>query len=206
VAVRPGDETGETGDPRAERDQLLEALKAAFVEGRLGKDELVHRVGQALAAYDELDGLAADLPARRAAARPAGPAPASSVVESPEVTREAYNRGLVARCTFGGAGAVMVAVFIVVTAVSGNPFVGFIAGGALGAVVLVFIGAISTLLLWALESSGGGSSRRKRPPRARSAQRMAAAEQPGQPRRDPRHTTEATRDRHLTRDGLHAWA
>jgi len=159
VATRPGDQTN---DPRAEREQLLEALKAAFVEGRLDQDELVHRVGQVLAAYAELDAIAADIPARR----PAGPAPARapgpSAVEPPEVARRAYNRGLVARCTFGGAGAVGVAVAIVVTAVSGNPFVGFVAGGALGAVMLVFIGTISTLLLWALESSGGG--KRPKPP------------------------------------------
>lgn len=204
MAARPDDETG---DRRAGREQLIEALKAAFVLGRLDKDEFDHRLGQALAAYAELDAIAADIPAGPAPEMAPAPSPESPAGEPPEVARQAYNRGLVARCTFGGAGAVMVAVFILVTALSGNPFFGFIAGGALGAVMVVFIGAISTLLLWALESSGG-SSRRNRPPRgrARSAQRVAAAEQPGEPRRDRRQTTEATRDRHLTRDGLQAWA
>src|SRR5215468_1729716 len=83
MAVRPGDETGQTGgvDPRTDREQVIEALKAAFVQGRLGRDEFDQRVGQALAAYAELDALTADIPATRPTAPPAA--------EEPQVTREA---------------------------------------------------------------------------------------------------------------------
>jgi hypothetical protein len=56
----------------ADREQVIGVLKAAFVHGRLGKDELTARVGQALAArtYADLATLTADLPAGLAAAEP----------------------------------------------------------------------------------------------------------------------------------------
>jgi hypothetical protein len=149
MAARPGDETNETGDPRADREQVLQALKAAFAQGRLGQDEFVQRVGQALAAYAELDALTADIPVT--------PPPVSSAAESSAVTREAYNRGLVARGAMGGAGGVMLLTMIVGTVVSHNPFIGFMLGGVLGAFMAVLLGAFLTLILWVLESSGGRS-------------------------------------------------
>ena len=56
----------------ADREQVIGVLKTAFVQGRLGKDELNARVGQALAArtYADLAALTADLPAGLAAAEP----------------------------------------------------------------------------------------------------------------------------------------
>jgi hypothetical protein len=49
----------------ADREQVVEALKGAFVQGRLTRDELDARVGQALAARTgaELAELTADIPA-----------------------------------------------------------------------------------------------------------------------------------------------
>ena len=48
----------------ADRDRVIDGLKAAFVQGRLDQDEFDHRVGQALASrtYAELAALTADLP------------------------------------------------------------------------------------------------------------------------------------------------
>jgi Domain of unknown function (DUF1707) len=62
----------------ADRDRVVFALKAAFVQGRLDKDELDARVGQALASrtYAELAALTADLPAGPADV-PAGPVAAA---------------------------------------------------------------------------------------------------------------------------------
>jgi hypothetical protein len=62
----------------ADREQVVDALKAAFVQGRLSKSELVARAGQALESrtYAELAGTTAGIPAGRPAAPPAGP-PAS---------------------------------------------------------------------------------------------------------------------------------
>ena len=65
----------------ADREQVVAALQAAFVQGRLDKDELDARVGQAFASrtYAELAALTADLPAgpeptaaRRVPAVPSG--------------------------------------------------------------------------------------------------------------------------------------
>jgi Domain of unknown function (DUF1707) len=56
----------------ADREQVIGTLKAAFVQGRLGKDEFELRAGQALASrtYAELAALTADLPAGLADAVP----------------------------------------------------------------------------------------------------------------------------------------
>jgi len=58
---------------RADRDEVIGVLKAAFVEERLTKDEFDVRVGQALTSrtYAELDAVTADLPTRSAATQPA---------------------------------------------------------------------------------------------------------------------------------------
>jgi hypothetical protein len=59
----------------ADREQVIEALKAAFVHGRLTKAELDTRAGQALAArtYADLATLTADIPGEPATARPTRP-------------------------------------------------------------------------------------------------------------------------------------
>ena len=78
----PGDEiaagTGGRGHLRAShagREQVIGALKAAFVQGMLAKDEFDLRVGQAFAArtYADLAAVIADLPAGLAAAQPLTP-------------------------------------------------------------------------------------------------------------------------------------
>ena len=68
----------------ADREHVIDTLKTAFVEGRLSKDELDARAGQAFTArtYAELAALTADIPAdppaprppRRSARRRGGPA------------------------------------------------------------------------------------------------------------------------------------
>ena len=59
----------------AEREQVIDTLKNAFVHGRLTRDELDARAGQALAArtHADLAALTADIPAGLAAAGPARP-------------------------------------------------------------------------------------------------------------------------------------
>lgn len=60
---------------RADREQVVEVLKAAFVEGRLDRDEFGLRAGRALVSRTcaELAGLTADIPVRLVWARPRGP-------------------------------------------------------------------------------------------------------------------------------------
>ncbi len=83
----PGDEmaAGAAGRGRlrashADREQVIDTLKAAFVQGRLSKDELDMRVGQALASrtYADLDMVSADIPAGVVAAPPLAPARAQA--------------------------------------------------------------------------------------------------------------------------------
>lgn len=61
----------------ADREQVIETLKAAFVQERLDRDEFDLRVGQTFASrtYAELAALTADVPARLIRARPPAPAP-----------------------------------------------------------------------------------------------------------------------------------
>ena len=58
----------------ADREQVIEVLKVAFVQGRLTQDQLDTRVGLALGSrtYADLADLTADIPAGSAAAQPAG--------------------------------------------------------------------------------------------------------------------------------------
>jgi DUF1707 SHOCT-like domain len=59
----------------ADREDVIDTLKNAFVQGRLTRDELDVRAGQALAArtHADLAALVADIPADPAAARPGRP-------------------------------------------------------------------------------------------------------------------------------------
>ena len=79
----PGDEMaagaagrGPMRASHADREQVIEALKDAFVHGRLNRDELDARAGQALAArtYAELAAVTADIPPAPAAVRAGAPA------------------------------------------------------------------------------------------------------------------------------------
>jgi Domain of unknown function (DUF1707) len=79
VVAGPGDEMaagaasrGRVRASHADREHAIEVLKAAFVQGRLTKEELDTRVGQAFASRTraELAAVTADIPAESAAARP----------------------------------------------------------------------------------------------------------------------------------------
>lgn len=80
--------TGAHGHLRAsdaDREQVVDILKAAFVQGRLNIDELGLRAGQALASrtYAELSATIADIPAPPLAApRPPNPARPAGLASS----------------------------------------------------------------------------------------------------------------------------
>jgi hypothetical protein len=75
IAPAAGD-NGQLRGSRADREHVISMLKAAFVQGLMGKDEFDLRVGRALAprTRTELAALTADLPAGLTAAPPPGPA------------------------------------------------------------------------------------------------------------------------------------
>jgi len=80
--TEPGDElaAGAGGQglrtSRADREQVVDVLKTAFVQGRLDRDEFGLRVDRALVSptYADLAAITADIPARLARARPPEPA------------------------------------------------------------------------------------------------------------------------------------
>jgi hypothetical protein len=79
MTTGPGDEEAAGGPgygrfraSQADREQVIAALKAAFIQGRLTKDEFDLRAGRALGSrtYAELAALTADLPAGPASGAP----------------------------------------------------------------------------------------------------------------------------------------
>lgn len=126
---------------RADREQVVDVLKTAYVQERLTEDELDARVGRALAArtYADLDALTADVPAIPARpdltqppdlARSPGPAsvrrPGNLTWNRPTKTVFKFSIGTVAAITLavsvvagvadGPGAAVMVAVFFTIVA------------------------------------------------------------------------------------------
>src|SRR5215472_12170495 len=83
MVTGPGDElaASATGRERlrashADREQVIDALKVAFVHGMLAKDEFDLRVSQTLSSrtYGELAAVTADLPVKPTSAEPPRPA------------------------------------------------------------------------------------------------------------------------------------
>ena len=74
----PADQTPGAGDrsrlrtSRADREQVIDVVKAAFVQGRLAKDEFDQRIARVFASrtYADLAYLTADIPAGLARAQP----------------------------------------------------------------------------------------------------------------------------------------
>ena len=65
---------GQLRASQAEREDVIDALKAAYVVGRLTEDEFETRVGQAFGSrtHADLASITADIPAEPAAVQPAG--------------------------------------------------------------------------------------------------------------------------------------
>jgi hypothetical protein len=94
----------------ADRDQTIDVLKAAFVQGRLTKDEFDARVGATLASrtYADLAAHTADLPARLPGGKPAGkPAPGPAW---PQMTKAVRSRACVIIAAGRRAGSFCLAV------------------------------------------------------------------------------------------------
>jgi Domain of unknown function (DUF1707) len=88
----PGDEiaAGTAGRGRlrashADREQVIDNLKAAFAQGRLAKEEFEARIGEALVSrtYAELAAVVCDVPAGPPVARPSKPARAQDLKPVP---------------------------------------------------------------------------------------------------------------------------
>jgi hypothetical protein len=98
----------------ADRDQVIDILKAAYVQGRLAKDELDTRVSQTLIArtYGELGAVTADLPPGLITARPLRP-PAQARARRPA-----------GRTVLVGTAAIAPPAILVVALLTGNDLLG----------------------------------------------------------------------------------
>jgi hypothetical protein len=109
---------------RADRERVIDLLKAAFVQDRLGRDEFDARVGQALTSrtYAELAAVHADLPAeligalpRRSPTRTRGRLSMNAAITGGACVMAAANLGMMAALFIGSSVAVIVvAVFTVI--------------------------------------------------------------------------------------------
>ena len=136
----------------AGREQVIAALKAAYVQGRLTKEEFDLRVGQALAIYAELDALTADIPVASPAVM-ASTAAEPTVTARAELAREAANKKIIKQGTVGVAGLT----FVLVTAlgVPHNPALAVIVAALLTCFVTVLAAGLLTLLSWAMDRRSG---------------------------------------------------
>src|ERR1700691_181023 len=163
----------------ADRDQAIDRLKAAFVQGRLTKDELETRAAQAFSArtYADLSALTADLPAEPAVAKPPSqPAPA-------QPRRPVHPSIKVG----AGALALVTTAWIILAIVTGAP-AGFFVGTLLimvSGVPAATVVALPILAVLELESRRRKRSGGQLPPRQTPGQAPRPAIEPPPIDRDP---------------------
>jgi hypothetical protein len=124
VRPEPGAQAAGLRASRADRERVIDLLKAAFVQGRLTRDEFDARIGQALASrtYAELAAVTADIPAEvigalphRPAARARGRIPMNAAINRGACVIVMANVGMLAALLTGSAVAVtLVGVFTVI--------------------------------------------------------------------------------------------
>jgi hypothetical protein len=150
----------------ADRNQVIDVLKAAFIEGRLTKDELDARLGQTLAArtYAELAALTADIPVGTKLARQ----PRPDRAPAPQSTHWAAHRAV--KSGVATIGAAIVAVFVTAAAL-GQPSMGVIL-----AVFIVMLAAVASAVVGSLVGTTLmlESRRRRKRSRGRSPTRPSS--------------------------------
>ena len=190
---------GDLRASHADREQVIGTLKAAFVQGRLARDEFDLRVGRALASrtYAELAAVTADLPAGLTAAQP--PEPPRVPDERPLLRRP----GLVmTMATVLYAGMWPLAIVLPRNG-EGDPRDG---ANLVGGATLIYLLVMTLACVWAQalgsrrEKRSGGQLPGRPPPGAggQAPRRLPSAGPGGQlPPVDPghRHTAEAARRR-----------
>jgi hypothetical protein len=181
----------------ADREQAVDLLKAAFVDGRLTRDELDARVGRALVSRTqaELAALAADLPAQLTPDPTPVPPPARRPENTPQVRpRHRSHNAAAYRAVKSGAAAIAATIIavIAVTLALGQPGAAVILSifiVALGAVATAFVAGLIAAVVQLEERN---RSRRQLPPGSASAK---AGPPPPPPGRRDQHPAEATRSR-----------
>ena len=202
MAPGPGDELEAAGRGHlrasyADREQVIGTLKAAYVQGRLDKDELDLRVGRALASrtYADLATLTADLPAGLAVAQPRKPARPQGGQPVPRPGRSIA----VATAVYAGIWA-----YILFLSPNGgdNPlFPPLIVGGGFAYLIALCLSLMTMADLRREKRSGGQLPRRPARDAGGQASRDLPSADPGKQVApvddDHRHTAEAARSPHL---------
>jgi len=188
----PGDEIAARAEGRghlrashADREQAVNMVKAAFVQGLLAKDQFDLRIGQVLAArtYTELATLTADIPAGLTAVQP---------LSEPVLKSE----GKTAVKTWAGVAAAFTGVVTAIAAANG----GIDVERLIGVVIFVSLAAIMVVMLVALhvwlDRRTSRQSSQGLPPGAggEASRRPVSPDMAGQLPQvdpDPRHTAEA---------------
>jgi len=137
----------------ADRDQAIDVLKAAFVQGRLTKDEFDLRVGQVFASrtYADLDALTADIPDWVTSDQP-------SVVPVQEPGK-VLSFKTAARVGVVGASPSMASAAVLMTQASGVPAVArVLLVGLTGVLVAGLLAALLMFLSWVVRRSLRGSA------------------------------------------------
>ena len=145
----------------ADREQVIDALKTAFVDGRLTKNELAARTGRALAArtYADLAALTAGLPVEPAAAQ-SGPArPPAPAIRRPLAKAAAISGA----CLVVAAAAVLIGAHLAERGSGPSPDHPLVKGLFLLALVAVMT-ALLTVGLGGVASIEQRRSRRQLPP------------------------------------------
>jgi hypothetical protein len=180
------DEQGQLRASHADRDQAIDVLKAAFVQGRLTKGEFDLRVGRVFASrtYADLGALIADIPGSVTGARPSGE-------DAREPGRLSFKTA--ARVGAVGASPAVASAAVVLMQSSGVPAVaGVLLVGLTGVLMTVLLAALLVLLSWAVrrsqrEPAQGPPSG----PAGLTAERPASPRQLPPTRRDRWHIAEA---------------
>ena len=181
-------ELGRLRTSHADREQAIDALKAAFVQGRLTKDEFDLRVGRVLASrtYADLGALTADIPDGVTRARP----PARHAGEPGRV----LSFKTAARVGAVGAAPSMASAALVLAQSSGVPAVaGVLLVGLTGLLVAALLTALLMVLSWVVRRSQREPAQGPPAgPPGLASRRPARARQLPSARRDPWHGAAVT--------------
>jgi Domain of unknown function (DUF1707) len=172
-----GGDRGRLRASRADREHVIDTLKAAYVYGLVTKDEFDARVSQTLASrtYAQLAVVTADIPAGLPAAPPPlRPAPAQASPPA-HAKLEPGERAVVATAVL--AGVLFVAAFF---AGNANAIGGLVALGALGSALVSLFLAAQTISARRGARSGGQPPPRREVHSGPEARRRAAPAAPAE--------------------------
>jgi Domain of unknown function (DUF1707) len=182
---------GQLRTSHADREQVIDVLKAAFVQGRLTKDEFDLRVGQVFASrtYADLDALTAGIPDGVTSAQPS----ADHASEPGRV----LSFKTAARVGAVGAGPSMGYAAVVLVQSSGVPAVAdVLLVGLTGLFVAGLLAALLMLLSWVVRRSQTGPAQGPPSgPAGLASKRPAPTRQLPSATQDPWHIAQAARSR-----------